>query len=49
MLLEIIGKPDRDPPGLDPETYRHVRPSDVLLPHGVPWQQAAAELLVARS
>jgi phenylpropionate dioxygenase-like ring-hydroxylating dioxygenase large terminal subunit len=36
------------PPGLDPATYRGIRATDVILPKGVPWQEAASEMLVAR-
>jgi len=37
-----------EPPALDPKTYRGIRATDVILPKGVPWQEAASELLVAR-
>lgn len=37
-----------EPPGLDPATYRGIRATDVVLPKGVPWQDAASEMLVAR-
>ena len=37
-----------EPPGVDPNSYRHVRSADVLLPKGSTWQDAAQEALVAR-
>jgi len=37
-----------EPPALDPATYRGIRAADILLPKGVPWQEAASEMLVAR-
>ena len=33
------------PPGLDPSTYRGVRPHDGLLPIGADWQEGYAEAL----
>jgi phthalate 4,5-dioxygenase oxygenase subunit len=38
-----------EPPALDPETYRGIRATDVMLPKDVPWQEAASDLLVARN
>jgi hypothetical protein len=36
-----------DAPGAEPDTYRIARPVDVVLPHGVRWQDAVQEQLVA--
>jgi phthalate 4,5-dioxygenase len=37
-----------DPPGLDPETYRHARGTDAIIPSNVPWEEAVAQELVAK-
>jgi phthalate 4,5-dioxygenase len=50
MLLDAIKKVANgdEPPGLEPDTYRHVKASDAVLPRTARWQEAAEELLVAR-
>jgi hypothetical protein len=37
-----------EPPGVDPETYRHARGTDAIISRDVPWQEAVAQELVAR-
>ncbi len=36
-----------EPPGVDPAAYRHVRSTQVVLPRGVRWQEAAEQELLA--
>lgn len=37
-----------DAPGVDPHTYRHIRSTQMILPNGVRWQEAAEAELLAR-
>jgi nitrite reductase/ring-hydroxylating ferredoxin subunit len=37
-----------DPPGVDPQAYRHLRSADVMLPKDARWQEAAQDKLLAR-
>ena len=50
VLLDVLGDFEEgiEPLGLDPGTYRNVRATDVVLPKGVRWQEAAEAELVAR-
>lgn len=50
MLLEAVRAVARgeSPPGVDPRSYRLVRPHDGLVPDGVDWRDAFAGALAAR-
>jgi len=50
LLLDAIKieEDGGDPPGLFPESYRHLRASDLMLPRGVRWQDVAEEETLAR-
>ena len=50
LLLEAIDDVEagRPPRGIDPESYRFVRPYDDFIAKGVDWREAFAEGLVAR-
>ena len=50
MMLEASYAVERreQPPGLDPESYRTVRPHDSVIPTNVHWREALAEELVAK-
>ena len=50
MLLEATYAVERgeDPPGASPESHRHIRPHDGVIPAGVAWQDALAAELVAK-
>jgi hypothetical protein len=51
LLLDAVREvaEGRDPPGVDPQTYRDVRSTQMIIPNGVAWQDAAsAELLASR-
>jgi nitrite reductase/ring-hydroxylating ferredoxin subunit len=37
-----------DPPGVDPDTYRKVRASDMVIKRGTDWRQAVAQATVAQ-
>jgi len=37
-----------EPPGLDPDSYRTVRPHDSVIPANVDWREALAEELIAK-
>ena len=49
VLLQVLKEFQEgvDPPGADPETYRNVRPIDLVLPKNVRWQDAAAPQMAA--
>jgi len=49
VLLQVLKEFQEgvDPPGADPETYRNVRPIDLVLPKNVRWQGAAAPQMAA--
>jgi hypothetical protein len=50
MLLEATRAVERgeDPPGVNPESTRHVRGHDSVIPIGVDWRQALAGDLAAK-
>jgi phthalate 4,5-dioxygenase len=50
MMLEASYAVERGekPPGLDPDSYRTVRPHDSVVPANVDWREALAEELVAK-
>ena len=50
MMLEATYAVERgeEPPGLDPDSYRTVRPHDSVIPANVDWREAFAEQLVAK-
>ena len=50
MLLEATAQVERGemPPGADPETHRHIRPYDGLVPPGGDWREAFAADLVCK-
>jgi phenylpropionate dioxygenase-like ring-hydroxylating dioxygenase large terminal subunit len=50
MMLEATYAVERGekPPGLDPDSYRTVRPHDSVVPANVDWREALAEELVAK-
>lgn len=50
LLLEATGDVEegQDPLGVNPESYRHIRAVDTILPREARWQEAAGDLLVAR-
>lgn len=50
LLLEALDAVDRGeaPRGTTPDDYSHVRPVDLLIPRGAPWQELLAPELVAR-
>src|SRR5581483_1218648 len=50
MMLDATYAVERgeDPPGLDPASYRSVRPHDTVIPADVDWRAALAADLVAK-
>ena len=50
MMLEATYAVERgeEPPGLDPDSYRTVRPHDSVIPANVDWREAFSEQLVAK-
>ena len=50
MMLEATYAVERgeEPPGLDPDSYRTVRPHDSVIPAIVDWREALGEELVAK-
>jgi len=50
ILLDVVKdvREGLDPPGVDTSTYRGLRPVDVVLPHGVRWQEAIEDAVLAR-
>ena len=50
MMLDATYAVERgeDPPGLDPASYRGVRPHDTVIPADVDWREALADDLVAK-
>jgi len=50
LLLAAIEdrKSGVEPRGVDPRTYRNIRPGDVVVPRGSEWSDCAREMLVAK-
>ena len=50
LMLDAIRAVERgdEPPGLDPQSYRNIRPYDAVITGDTPWQEAFASELVAR-
>jgi hypothetical protein len=50
LLLEATRDVEagRPPKGSDPQTYRHVRPHDGLVPAGADWRQVLGPEMVAK-
>lgn len=50
LLLEAIRDVEegRQPKGVNPETYRHVRACDKFLPHGIDWREGLKEEMLAK-